>query len=117
TLVLTAPNTYTGITNVKNGAVTLDFSAAGAPASNILSPDSSLALGGGLSGATNGALNIKGAGSGVTSQSFVSTAVDFGANAISVNQNGASAMNLSLGAVTRSNHGALNLTPPVPGVI
>ncbi len=114
TLVLTGQNTYTGTTSVKSGTLTLDFSAVGAPSSNILSGNSALSLGGGLTGATSGTLNIIGSGSGSTFQSFTGTAIDFGNNAINVNANGGGTVVALLGAVTRTNFGALNVTPPGP---
>jgi fibronectin-binding autotransporter adhesin len=47
TLVLSAANTYTGDTTLENGTLKLDFSAAGAPVSNILTAGSLFSPGGG----------------------------------------------------------------------
>ena len=117
TLVLTRPNSYTGTTSVQNGTLTLDFSATGAPASNILASGSALSLGGGLAVAGNGVLNINGASGATNSQTVSGTTIDFGNNAINFNQNGATAVNLSLGTVSRVNHGVLNLTLPTTGTV
>jgi fibronectin-binding autotransporter adhesin len=46
-LVLDNAETYTGTTAVNGGTLKLDFTAAGAPASNIISSSSALTLGGG----------------------------------------------------------------------
>ena len=46
-LTLTGANSYTGATTINNGTVTLNFSAAGAPASNIMASTSTLSMGGG----------------------------------------------------------------------
>jgi fibronectin-binding autotransporter adhesin len=117
TLVLTRPNTYTGTTSVQNGTLTLDFSATGAPASNILASGSALSLGGGFNVAGNGVLNINGASGATNSQTVSGTTIDFGNNAINANQNGANAVNLSLGTVTRINHGVVNFTLPTTGTV
>ncbi len=121
TLVLTGTNgsgnTYTGTTSIKNGTLTLDYSAAGAPSSNILASGSALSLGGGLVTAGNGVLNITGLGGTTNSQSLTATTLDFGNNSINLNQNGATAVNLSLGTFSRVSHGVLNFTAPTAGSI
>ncbi len=58
----------------------------------------------GKSGATN-------------SQTFNGTTLDFGDNSINVLQNGATAVNLSLGTVTRLNHSVVNFTLPTSGTV
>ena len=45
TLTLTGSNSYTGITALQNGTLKLDFSASGAPVSNIINPNSLLSAG------------------------------------------------------------------------
>ena len=117
TLVLTRPNTYTGTTSVQNGALTLDFSAIGAPTNNILSSGSAFGLGGGLAVAGNGVLNVTGAIAATNSQTFSGTAIDFGNNSININQNLATSVNLNLGTMSRVNHGVLNFTLPSAGTI
>ena len=65
TLTLTKANTYTGNTTISSGILKLDFTAGGAPATNIISSSSVLKLGGGT-------LQILGASAGST-QTFAST--------------------------------------------
>jgi fibronectin-binding autotransporter adhesin len=117
TLVLTAANTYTGLTNVRFGGLTLDFSAAGAPASNIIVGSNSLLLGGDITvgGASGGVLNLIGAGGATNSQSFAGTTFSFGNNVVQVNQNGATAVNLSLGTVARTTGAVVKFTLPTAG--
>lgn len=64
-LVLTAANSYSGNTVISVGTLKLDFSAAGAPASDIINSLSPLRLGGGT-------LQILGASSG-SAQTFANT--------------------------------------------
>ena len=115
TLALTAANTYTGTTSVANGTLTLNFSAA--MPSNILASGSSLGLGGGLIAAGNGVLNLNGVSGATNSQSVAGTTLDFGNNAIVVNQNDAASVSLSLGNFSRVNHGVVNFTLPTTGSI
>jgi fibronectin-binding autotransporter adhesin len=117
TLVLTAANTYTGGTTVRFGGLTLDFSAVGAPANNIIAAANSLTLGGGITagGAAGGILNLVGVNGGSNSQSFASTAFAFGNNAVQVNQNGTTAVNLSLGTISRSTGSVVKFTFPTAG--
>lgn len=116
TLTFTGANTYTGGTTVNNGAVLLDFSAAGAPASNILNTttnSSGLTLGGGT-------LNLKLSNSATAhSQRFNGTTVSSGMNAFRVTQNGNTGGGTvaTLGALTRSNNGTVDFTLPSTGSI
>ena len=100
TLVLTNTNTYTGATSVNAGGLTLDFSPTFSPASNIIASGSALSLGGGLTAGTGATLTINGSSGGTNSQSFSSTTLNFGGDAINVTQNGAASVNLALGTVT-----------------
>src|SRR5690606_1782101 len=61
TLTLSGTNSYTGDTSLSGGGIALDFTAVGAPASNIISADSTLNMAGGT-------LTLVGAGS--NSQTF-----------------------------------------------
>ena len=70
TLTLTGQNTYTGITTVNNGTLKLDFSAAGAPTSNIINPNSILNIG---AGGYTDSLIIQGADGVANTQTFGAT--------------------------------------------
>ena len=92
TLTLTGQNTYTGETAIGGGTLVLDFAAAGAPADNILSPDSTLSMAGGAV-----VLN----GSGTNNQRFAGLDITAGSNEISIS-NAAANVTVDLGTVTRS---------------
>ncbi|BDU21085.1 autotransporter-associated beta strand repeat-containing protein [Dyella sp. GSA-30] len=93
TQTLTGANTYTGATTIGGGTLALDFSVAGAPASNIISGSSTLNLSGGT-------LSIKG-GTAANTQAFNGLNVTAGNNRISATA-GAGGMGVSLGAINRS---------------
>ncbi|MGO4700633.1 autotransporter-associated beta strand repeat-containing protein [Dyella sp. 2RAB6] len=92
TQTLTGANTYTGATTIGGGTLALDFTAAGAPASNIISGSSVLNLGGGT-------LSIKGK-AGANSQNFNGLTVSAGSNRISTTAGGT--LSVGLGAINRS---------------
>jgi autotransporter-associated beta strand protein len=102
-LTLSGSNTYTGGTSVNSGTLLLDFSAAGAPAKNIInfSADSSaLTLGGGT-------LSTQSASGGTSSQQFNGLTLAADANMIRLNKNGNSNLpSLSLGAITAATSGS-----------
>ncbi|MEI6070957.1 MAG: autotransporter-associated beta strand repeat-containing protein [Verrucomicrobiae bacterium] len=70
TLTLTGANTYTGITTVQNGTLSLDFSAIGAPVSDIINANSLLAIG---AAGVSDTLIIQGAAGVANSQTFGAT--------------------------------------------
>ncbi|MEB0173906.1 autotransporter-associated beta strand repeat-containing protein, partial [Undibacterium sp. CCC1.1] len=99
TLSLSAANTYSGGTTIQDGTLNLDFSAVGAPASNILAAGSALTL-------QNGTLVVTGrAGqnNGVI-QSLSGTVNNSGSDAGTLKfiQNGALDIDLNLGALNPS---------------
>jgi fibronectin-binding autotransporter adhesin len=105
TQTLAGTNSYFGPTQILGGAIALDFSAATAPATNILSTSSPLNLGGGR-------LQLVGKAATVNSQSMASTTVAAGDGAVSLNANSATSLLLSLGGITRNTGGTLNVTLP-----
>lgn len=123
TLTLTAANTYTGSTTVAQGNLTLNFTASGAPASNIVNSSSSLVLGGynitgggNLTGGTDSStgtlptLLALGVVNTATSQTFNGLTLNSGANEIIAHGNGTGSMTLSLGAITVNNGGSVNFS-------
>lgn len=93
-LTLSGQNTYTGATGVGGGTLSLDFSAAGAPASNIISATSALNM-------TGGTLKITGvAGQNGVVQTFAGLNVLSGDNTLQLVQGGATSIDVSIGALT-----------------
>ena len=92
TLTLRAANTYTGNTTVTAGTLALDFSAVGAPATNILaagpgqSTTGSLVLGnsGGAQAAASETLNLIGKANVANSQAFTGINLYYGASHINL---------------------------------
>jgi fibronectin-binding autotransporter adhesin len=107
TQTLTGTNTYTGNTRINLGTLALDFSAATAPATNIISSSSALNLAGGT-------LSLIGKASTTNSQTFASTTLTAGnASAISLAANvTANPLLLNLGAITRNAGTTLDITLP-----
>ncbi|UPG83981.1 autotransporter outer membrane beta-barrel domain-containing protein [Luteibacter aegosomatis] len=93
TQTLTGANTYTGATTVGGGTLTLDFGAAGAPASNILGNASALVMSGGT-------LSVKGASA--SAQDFGGLTVTAGNNRINATAGSGGTLSLSLGGIARS---------------
>jgi len=92
TTTLTSASTYIGATTVNGGTLRLDFSATGAPSSNILSASSPLTLGGTT-------LQVVGSSAAGTSQVFASTAFNTGPSTISAAPaSGSNLPTLALGA-------------------
>ncbi len=110
TLTLTGSNTYTGATTVIGGTLTLDFSASGAPSTNILNSSSTLTLNGGV-------FNVTGASGGTNSQSLGGVTVNAGSSAITTAQNGATNLSLALGEIVRNVGGTVDFALPTSGSI
>ena len=97
-LALTGANAYTGKTTVNEGALSLDFSAAGAPATNIINGSSALVLGGGT-------LSLTGKGGATNSQTFGGLTLNDGNSAIVLTSASDNQLVLNLGNIV-NNHGA-----------
>ena len=80
TVILNQANTYAGTTTVSRGNLTLDFSNAVSPLTDILSTSSSIALSGGT-------LNLTGKASTTNTQTVTGLAVNAGASALTLSAN------------------------------
>ncbi len=96
---LTGANTYTGGTTIGGGTLDLDFSAGGAPASNILAAANTLSL-------VGGTLRVNGGASGTPSQTLAATTAAGGGLTIS---NSGAATSLTLASLTQATGGTLNV--------
>ena len=109
TLTLTGTDAYGGNTTLGNGTLALDFTAAGAPASNIIAA--------GLNGssglvATGGRLQVIGAAGGST-QAFRAAAVTFGGNVIAAAPvAGGTIPTVTLGTLTDTQGGLIRFDGP-----
>ena len=110
-VVLSGSNTYTGLTTVSSGKLSLDFSAA-AVSTNLISSTPALTLGGGTLSITgkSGATNTQSVGGTTTLNTNKS-------NAIRVVQNGAASVSLTLATLTRNGGATLDFTLPTVGGI
>ena len=129
---LTAANAYTGATTVQSGQLLLDFSAAGAPTgSGIINntagdntTGSALVLGGGALFSVGGVvspatLTLQGLSGGTNTQYFHNTTLQAGDSAITLAQNSAASLIVSLGTITRNANATLNfsVTPLTSGIV
>jgi len=115
-LALGGANTYTGATKINQGQLTLDFSATGAPTSNIISSSSNLVMGDlptSLSNAAAGApyLLVQGSNTATTSQTFAGASFNPG-NSNVMARGGSSTFDttLALGAVTHTAGGVVGFS-------
>lgn len=109
TLTLSGQSDYIGDTTINGGTLALNFAAAGAPVSDIISNQSILNLAG-------GALVLTGAAGTANSQDFFGLNVTAGNNRIVMTPGAGGSMALNLGALTRTG-GLLDFTLPVSGTI
>jgi len=106
---LTGANTYTGDTTLGGGTLSLDFRAAGAPASNIIAGASTLNMSGGT-------LTVLGANSAANTQTFDGLNITASNNVIDARSGTGGSMTLNLGAVTRTG-GLIDFRLPANGNI
>ena len=113
TMTLSGANTYTGTTKVNAGTLKLDFSATGAPPANIInttSNSSALSISGGK-------MHVVGKDGATNSQRFNGVTTS-GAGQIDFTSGASSGtLNASLGAITRSGMGTLDIVLPATGAI
>jgi fibronectin-binding autotransporter adhesin len=109
TLTLAGQSTYTGDTTINGGALALNFAAAGAPASDIISGASTLNMAGGT-------LSLAGAAGVANSQTFDRLNVTAGNNRIVATSGAGGGLTVNLGALARSG-GLLDFTLPAGGAI
>lgn len=107
TLTLTGANTYTGDTSLSGGGLTLDFSASGAPITNIITAESTLSVAGGR-------LNIIGADGAINSQSFDGLNVTAGSTRVAATSGVDGSMSVDFGAITRTG-GLVDFALPADG--
>lgn len=100
-LKLTKANTVAS-TTIGQGILELDFTAVGAPISDILAGTSLVTLSG-------GSLNLLGAEGATNTQSFTSTTFSAGAGNISATAGSGGTVALNLGAISRSGTGTGNV--------
>ncbi|MCX7045484.1 MAG: autotransporter-associated beta strand repeat-containing protein, partial [Candidatus Sumerlaeota bacterium] len=102
-LTLSGANIYTGATGVNNGVLKLDFSAGGAPVSNIISSSSTLVMAG-------GELNVVQNGANANSQDFSGLTVNAGLSQITLT--GSNNVVLNVGAIVINPGGSVNFNLP-----
>jgi fibronectin-binding autotransporter adhesin len=107
TQTLTGTNTYTGATTVNGGTLRLNFGAAGAPISNIISSASTLNMGGGTLSAT-GAAGV------ANTQTFNGLNVTGGNSNINATSGAGGSTTVNFGAITHTG-GLINFSLPVSG--
>lgn len=111
TWVLTGAQAYTGTTTLRGGNLVLDYTAAGAPVSNIISASSTLTLGA-VSAASSETLTINGKAGASTAQTFgnvlfvPSGTIGGGAGHINLNAGSGGSLSLALGTFSAKSGGA-----------
>ena len=117
TLTLTGTSTATGVTTVSNGALHLNFDAAGAPATNILYTGATLTGTTGTVALGGGALRATGKTDSVSSQALGPLSLTSGFSRISAASTGSGIMNVTFGAITRSVGATAQFDLPASGAI
>ncbi|WP_075086962.1 hypothetical protein [Verrucomicrobium spinosum] len=111
-MTLHAASNYDGTTTLSAGELHLDFGGAGV-STNLLYNGLSTPGGLTISGST---LRLTGRSGTTTSQQFGNLAIGVGQSYITTVQNGATAMNVSFGNISRALSGSvLEFTPPTAG--
>jgi autotransporter-associated beta strand protein len=109
TWAISGASTYTGVTTVNGGTLQLDFSAANAPASNIINNtanSSALTMAGGT-------LALIGKASTTNSQQFNGLTINQGGSKISLAADvTANPLSLNIGAITRNTGGTMDFALP-----
>jgi fibronectin-binding autotransporter adhesin len=106
TLTLSGTNAYTGATTVNGGTLALDFSAPGAPATNIIAATSALNMGGGTLAVTGGST--------ASSQTFNGLNITAGNNTINAVADSGGGLDVNFGPIARTG-GLVNFITPASG--
>ncbi|WP_260590772.1 autotransporter-associated beta strand repeat-containing protein [Variovorax sp. DXTD-1] len=109
TQTLTGANTYTGATTIGGGTLSLNFSPAGGPASNIIASASTLNMSGGT-------LNVIGAAGESNTQTFNGLNISAGNNIIGATSGSGGSTTVNLGTISRTG-GLMNFNLPTSGNI
>lgn len=110
-LTLGGTNTYTGATTVNTGELRLEFSSAGAPLTHIISPSSTLVLGGGQLGQRQGTV----AGP-YNQQTFNGLTLVAGSSVVNQVRAPGGSMLLTLGTLTRETGGTVAFSANGSGI-
>jgi len=117
TLTLAGTNLYNGNTQVQRGTLALDFTAATAPADNIIGSSNMSQLVMGDIAYTGGTLLMQGADGAANQQFFRQTVVNAGASEIVVQSGAAGSATLSPSNLVRTIGGVVDFTLPDAGSI
>ena len=109
TLTLTGSATVSGQVVAESGTLRLDFVTASQP-ENIVSPTSTLRLGGGT-------LAVAAASGQFNTQSFAATTVAANASTVSASSGTGLNLDVALGSLSRSTGATLNIVPPAAGSV
>jgi fibronectin-binding autotransporter adhesin len=118
TLTLMGTSTATGITTVNNGVLHLDFSAADAPAANMLYTNVTLSSTVGTLTLGGGTFKTTGKVDGASSQALGTLTIASGSSRITAVSSGTGSMDITFGAISRTVvGGTLRLDLPTLGSI